>query len=66
LLVIIAWLSIGIAVACSIWIALDETLTHAAFEPRYWLLMQIAMICGFFTSYPVNRWLIRSGLNETM
>jgi hypothetical protein len=24
------------------------------FDPRYWLMMQIAMICGFFTSYPVN------------
>lgn len=36
------------------------------FDPRYWLLMQCAMICGFFTSYPVNRWLIRSGLKEAM
>ncbi len=36
------------------------------FAPRYWLMMQIAMICGFFTAYPVNRWLIRSGLKEAM
>jgi hypothetical protein len=36
------------------------------FDPRYWLLMQCAMICGFFTSFPVNRWLIRSGLKEAM
>jgi len=36
------------------------------FDPRYWLMMQIAMICGFATSYPVNRWLIRVGLKEVM
>ena len=36
------------------------------FDPRYWLMMQIAMICGFFTAYPVNRWLIRSGLKKAM
>ena len=36
------------------------------FDPRYWLLMQCAMICGYFTSYPVNRWLIRSGLKGAM
>jgi Domain of unknown function (DUF4396) len=36
------------------------------FDPRYWLMMQIGMICGFATSYPMNRWLIRSGLKEAM
>lgn len=36
------------------------------FRPAYWLMMQIAMICGFFTSFPVNRWLIRSGLKHAM
>jgi len=37
-----------------------------AFDPRYWLMMQVAMICGFATSYPVNRWLIRAGVKEAM
>lgn len=37
-----------------------------AFDPRYWLMMQIAMICGFFTAYPINGWLIRAGLKEAM
>ena len=37
-----------------------------AFDPGYWLMMQIGMICGFATSYPMNRWLIRSGLKEAM
>ncbi len=35
---------------------------HAA----YWLLMQIGMIVGFLTAYPVNVWLIRRGIKEAM
>jgi hypothetical protein len=37
-----------------------------AFQPQYWLMMQIAMICGYVTSFPMNRWLIRAGLKEAM
>ena len=29
-------------------------------------MMQIAMICGFLTIYPVNWWLIRTEIKETM
>ena len=36
------------------------------FDPRYWLMMQIAMICGYATSFPMNRFLIGSGLKEKM
>jgi hypothetical protein len=32
----------------------------------YWFMMQIGMILGFFTSYPMNRWLIKSGWKEAM
>jgi hypothetical protein len=32
----------------------------------YWLMMQLAMILGFFTALPVNSWLIRRGLKEKM
>ena len=32
----------------------------------YWLLMQIGMILGFATAYPVNVWLIRRGIKEAM
>ncbi|MGH2908032.1 MAG: DUF4396 domain-containing protein [Solirubrobacteraceae bacterium] len=35
---------------------------HAA----YWFLMQIGMILGFLTAYPVNVWLIRRGIKEAM
>ena len=30
----------------------------------YWFMMQIAMIAGFLTIYPVNWWLIRRGIKE--
>ena len=32
----------------------------------YWLMMQIAMVCGFATTYPVNWLLIRIGVKERM
>jgi hypothetical protein len=36
------------------------------FDRRYWRMMQIGMICGFATSYPMNWWLLRAGLKEAM
>ena len=33
---------------------------------EFWAAMQIAMICGFLTSYPVNWWLIRKDIREAM
>ncbi len=32
----------------------------------YWLMMQVAMVLGFATTYPVNWWLIRRGTKEKM
>ena len=34
--------------------------------PVYWFLMQIGMVIGFFTAWPVNSWLIRRGIKEAM
>ena len=33
---------------------------------EFWFMMQIAMVCGFLTAYPVNWWLISSGIKEKM
>jgi len=33
---------------------------------EFWFMMQIVMICGFLTSYPVNWWLITRGIREKM
>ncbi len=33
---------------------------------EFWFMMQVAMWFGFATSYPVNWWLIRSGIKEKM
>ncbi|MFC0523725.1 DUF4396 domain-containing protein [Pontibacillus salicampi] len=35
-------------------------------EATYWLMMQIAMILGFLTSYPANWWLVQKGIKEAM
>jgi hypothetical protein len=32
----------------------------------FWFWMQLAMAAGFVTSFPVNWWLIRSGIKEAM
>ena len=34
--------------------------------PAYWMMMQVAMICRFATSLPVNRFLIKIGWKEGM
>jgi hypothetical protein len=35
-------------------------------DPVFWFMMQIAMLCGFLTAYPVNWWLLRRGIKERM
>jgi len=35
-------------------------------QPLYWFMMQIGMVFGFFTSYPMNRLLIKWGTKEAM
>jgi Domain of unknown function (DUF4396) len=35
-------------------------------DPVFWFMMQIAMLAGFLTSYPVNWWLVRAGIKEKM
>jgi hypothetical protein len=35
-------------------------------SPEFWFTMQIAMLAGFITSYPVNWWLIKIGVKERM
>jgi hypothetical protein len=34
--------------------------------PLFWFMMQVAMLAGFLTAYPVNWWLVRSGVKEKM
>ncbi len=35
-------------------------------NPVFWFMMQIAMLAGFATAYPVNRWLLRRRIKEPM
>lgn len=52
------------------WMAISQKLLfETPPEPNsavYWLTMQIAMIVGFATSFPMNWWLIRTGIKERM
>lgn len=34
--------------------------------PVFWFMMQIAMLFGFLTAYPMNWWLLRVGIKERM
>lgn len=35
-------------------------------DPVFWFMMQIAMLVGFATSFPINWWLVRRGIKEKM
>jgi hypothetical protein len=32
----------------------------------YWMMMQVSMVIGFFTAWPMNAWLIRRSIKEAM
>ncbi|WP_017299539.1 DUF4396 domain-containing protein [Nodosilinea nodulosa] len=34
--------------------------------PVFWFMMQLGMVAGFLTSYPVNWWLLRQKIKEVM
>lgn len=53
------------------WMALMRLVffTDPNLEPdqaEYWFLMQVGMMLGFVTAYPVNWWLIRRGIKVAM
>lgn len=35
-------------------------------DPEFWFMMQVGMLLGFATAYPMNWWLLKQGLKETM
>ena len=38
----------------------------SAASPVFWFAMQLAMLAGLATAYPMNWWLVRSGVKERM
>ena len=48
------------------WFARAYGAPVAVNRPEFWLMMQIAMLCGFVTSYPVNWLLLKLGVKEEM
>lgn len=35
-------------------------------HPTFWFLMQVGMMLGFATAYPMNLWLIKRGIEEVV
>lgn len=35
-------------------------------DPVFWFMMQIGMVFGFATAFPVNGWLLKAGIKEPM
>lgn len=35
-------------------------------EPLFWFMMQIAMMAGLITAYPINWWLLKKGIKSVM
>ena len=54
------------AIACFVIFRIGLGVKLETDTPSFWFMMQIAMLCGFATSYPVNWWLLRSGIKEKM
>jgi hypothetical protein len=52
------------------WMAITQLVLSPARLPAdsaaFWFLMQVGMLIGFVTTYPVNWWLIRHGIKEAM
>jgi len=57
----------GFMVAAHFWLFQDRLhIPLQARMPEFWFMMQIAMIFGFLTSFPVNIVLLKVGLKEAM
>ncbi len=52
------------------WMAISHLLLWSSAPPIgssvHWWMMQVGMAVGFFTAWPVNRWLVRVGWKEKM
>jgi hypothetical protein len=51
------------------WMAIFQFVLLPGITPdtaAYWFMMQIGMCLGFLTSYPMNCWLIKSGVKDAM
>lgn len=51
------------------WMAVVQLWLFPGLEPRrwtFWFMMQIAMVLGLATTFPMNWWLIRRGVKEAM
>lgn len=64
------WQSLFAETIYAVWV-LDFVFAFGLCAPRaevntvaFWFIMQVAMVAGFATAYPVNWWLVFSGIKE--
>ncbi|AQS86698.1 hypothetical protein A0U93_00635 [Neoasaia chiangmaiensis] len=55
---------IGMFAVMGLRLAIAPNLT--IWDAGFWIWMQVAMLAGFATSFPANRWLVRAGLKHAM
>ena len=56
----------AMALAQFVWLRPAYGATAPVDTPEFWFVMQLAMLGGFATSYPMNWWLVRVGIKERM
>lgn len=56
----------GMALIQFLWFKRQFGGLATADQPEFWFAMQIAMLAGFCTSYPMNWLLVRTGVKEAM
>jgi len=55
---------IGMFAVMGLRLAVAPSLT--IWDSGFWIWMQVAMLTGFATSFPANKWLVRAGLKHAM
>lgn len=71
-LTVVAWGCVALGFTSAGWMAQTSFVlspTPHRLHPdsaAYWFLMQVGMGLGFVTAMPVNGWLLRRGIEETM
>ncbi|WP_370558679.1 DUF4396 domain-containing protein [Edwardsiella tarda] len=62
---LICWqLGMYVWMAIALFLLFTPDMPHAS--ALYWFMMQIAMIVGFCSAYPMNKWLVSKGIKHAM
>jgi len=70
-LTVVGWIYLSACFCCPIAVAYDILVNHrrqhmGTSSAAFWLLTQVGMIIGFFTSWPANVWRVKRGIQVPM